>query len=420
MKRILLPMILSCNWIAAQYSTQSTEITPQHEYLFKIGKEINLVQGTEDEQWNYEHIYDDARKKIVKINNKRTYPDGTSTVFGVVTFQHDEYNRIIKYQEETKDSNDVWAITEIISYQYDNNGRVSTIIQEDYDEEAQQHKVKRRYYFTYDHLNNVTKIIWEWYNSSLDDIVPLYVDNYEYDAQGKLIKYLRTTAPDANNQTTPIDQRTYQYENEKAKGFIWQRYLNNRWVNHFEQVLEYDENDNNNVYQKINYLYNRSTGVKRENTMFVYSYDINIENDKIYSFKEHTDLIYLFDNWYKNKNAGISTRMHTYDHHPTVNGWKITKSINTEYEKISTNSLNIYTVNIQQTPLLYPNPAKDYLTLNTNEKNIQIQIFDSAGNLVKSFKNHQDKYPIWDLPTGIYIVHTKINNTSQTIKLIKQ
>lgn len=71
---------------------------------------------------------------------------------------------------------------------------------------------------------------------------------------------------------------------------------------------------------------------------------------------------------------------------------------------------------------LYPNPASNYFTLNTNTT--KVQIFSMAGKLVKSFDASHSKdtpFAISDLSKGLYIVKAlNENNEIQVMKFLKK
>jgi glycosidase len=71
---------------------------------------------------------------------------------------------------------------------------------------------------------------------------------------------------------------------------------------------------------------------------------------------------------------------------------------------------------------LYPNPASNYFTLNTNTT--KVQVFSMAGQLVKSFDASHSKdapFAISDLSKGLYIVKAlNENNEVQVMKFIKE
>ena len=70
---------------------------------------------------------------------------------------------------------------------------------------------------------------------------------------------------------------------------------------------------------------------------------------------------------------------------------------------------------------IFPNPGKDYFSLNAVAKNVKI--FTVTGQLIKSFQNQIDKnsqFSISDLNKGMYLVKvTDEYNNEQTIKFIK-
>ncbi|MDI1303888.1 MAG: T9SS type A sorting domain-containing protein, partial [bacterium] len=70
---------------------------------------------------------------------------------------------------------------------------------------------------------------------------------------------------------------------------------------------------------------------------------------------------------------------------------------------------------------LYPNPATNYFTLNTNTS--KVQVFSITGQLVKSFNTSQTvsyQYAVNDLNKGLYIVKAyNENNEVQVMKFLK-
>jgi len=67
---------------------------------------------------------------------------------------------------------------------------------------------------------------------------------------------------------------------------------------------------------------------------------------------------------------------------------------------------------------IYPNPASNYFTLNTDTT--KVQIFAITGQLVKTFSKSQAKdhqYSVSDLDNGLYIV--KIYNEDNQVKVMK-
>jgi len=67
---------------------------------------------------------------------------------------------------------------------------------------------------------------------------------------------------------------------------------------------------------------------------------------------------------------------------------------------------------------LYPNPAKDFVVLQSSKAVTEVKIYNTAGSLIKTISKVSDnKINISDLAVGVYIV--KVND-SDSIKLIKK
>lgn len=69
---------------------------------------------------------------------------------------------------------------------------------------------------------------------------------------------------------------------------------------------------------------------------------------------------------------------------------------------------------------IYPNPAKDFVVLQSARSISEVKIYNVAGALVKSISNiaSDNKVNVSDLSVGVYIV--KINNSAEGVKLIKK
>jgi hypothetical protein len=68
---------------------------------------------------------------------------------------------------------------------------------------------------------------------------------------------------------------------------------------------------------------------------------------------------------------------------------------------------------------VFPNPAKDFIFINSHASDIEVFIFDMSGKLLKHLKN-SSVVNISDLSEGIYIVRIlSVDNQLHTEKLIK-
>lgn len=56
-------------------------------------------------------------------------------------------------------------------------------------------------------------------------------------------------------------------------------------------------------------------------------------------------------------------------------------------------------------PLVYPNPAVDFISVSNEEGVAEMRIFNMGGRLMRSFSTQTGaKYSVSDLPTGVYLV----------------
>ncbi|MDD2562920.1 MAG: DUF4465 domain-containing protein [Salinivirgaceae bacterium] len=90
---------------------------------------------------------------------------------------------------------------------------------------------------------------------------------------------------------------------------------------------------------------------------------------------------------------------------------------------ISPTEVNIETIASFNNIHVFPNPASNYININTNsEKEVQLTIFDISGSLVKQVNHVLDNQiiDIQHLPSGLYVLRLQSNNGSVTKRLIKQ
>ncbi|MCB0402529.1 MAG: T9SS type A sorting domain-containing protein [Flavobacteriales bacterium] len=71
--------------------------------------------------------------------------------------------------------------------------------------------------------------------------------------------------------------------------------------------------------------------------------------------------------------------------------------------------------------LVYPNPAKDYITLNSQDYTLkQVDFYAVSGELIKHVITGSKRLAIADLPAGIYLVRVVTSESSSCIKWIKE
>ena len=90
---------------------------------------------------------------------------------------------------------------------------------------------------------------------------------------------------------------------------------------------------------------------------------------------------------------------------------------NISLEKISTLSLNEFSININKIKI-YPNPAKNYIQIESNEIS-EFILFDSIGQEIDRHSNVNGnlKYDLSALQKGVYYFHFKISEKSRQKKI---
>jgi hypothetical protein len=69
---------------------------------------------------------------------------------------------------------------------------------------------------------------------------------------------------------------------------------------------------------------------------------------------------------------------------------------------------------------IYPNPAKEYFTIQSTQKVKVVSVFDATGKKVKSFSSNAEKYNISILKSGVYFLEiTTENGESHFEKFLK-
>ena len=72
-----------------------------------------------------------------------------------------------------------------------------------------------------------------------------------------------------------------------------------------------------------------------------------------------------------------------------------------------------------QIPLsFYPNPAKNFITINSPENIISVSVYNIHGKLVKNV-HRQNKIDIADLPEAVYVIQIQTETRQVLKKMIK-
>ncbi|MEZ4781975.1 MAG: T9SS type A sorting domain-containing protein [Flavobacteriaceae bacterium] len=69
---------------------------------------------------------------------------------------------------------------------------------------------------------------------------------------------------------------------------------------------------------------------------------------------------------------------------------------------------------------IYPNPFADVVNIETNSKNVKLQLFDINGKELEAKFNKSNQLNTKNLASGVYFLKLKLENGEQTFKLIKE
>ncbi|MDR1810271.1 MAG: T9SS type A sorting domain-containing protein [Prevotella sp.] len=89
-----------------------------------------------------------------------------------------------------------------------------------------------------------------------------------------------------------------------------------------------------------------------------------------------------------------------------------------DIEWCSTNANSLPEIKANNQIKVYPNPAKDYLQIQSAEQIEKVEIYNYAGELVIVSSDFDGKIDISGLPNGVYIARIYTNNTIATRKII--
>lgn len=101
------------------------------------------------------------------------------------------------------------------------------------------------------------------------------------------------------------------------------------------------------------------------------------------------------------------------------------------YHNLWSNKLHLFSVisnesglhiktNPHNTASLYPNPAGDYITIDTKGKAFSATIFNSLGQIVQITQLNEKKIDISSLKKGVYFMHINFQNHATVKKFVKE
>ena len=232
------------------------------------------------------------------------------------------------------------------------------------------------------YTQRLDSIVYKHYDDVLMQLVNQAIEVYTYDANNNMISEI------------------YSY---------WDNSIND-WI--FSAKYEFSYDANNNMISEIYSAWDNSINDWKFYEKYEFTYDLGVNITAI-----------VAPEWYYNfLESPCYNKLLTYTYYVWDGADFISKGIATFYysdivginEAIDNSFLTIY-----------PNPANDYLMINTQSiNNDEIQIFNAFGQnvmIVESLHNvPQQRIDISQLPAGIYFIRISNDVNNITKKIIKQ
>ena len=259
----------------------------------------------------------------------------------------------------------------------------------------------------YEYYSNGLKSVTRRYFS--DQILLISVDSMFYNNNNKLIKFKKTEFNISTGQPTSIFESIISYNGNEVSNV--KTFFGNSFT-FFNLQLNWDI-DYNYVAGKVNQI--TGTGIGGEMVLIDYTYD-NL-NQKIRSVIGYKNGALDRKEEYEYDNNGFITKEKLQT--SSSPGVLYVTNENKFYYEQSTSSTGIYE-NSNSFFSVFPNPASDQITIETNEYLMgnEFAIYNSIGKSVRkgSITTKETIVNLNDLATGIYIL--RINK--QLYKVIKQ
>jgi hypothetical protein len=256
--------------------------------------------------------------------------------------------------------------------------KLDSIVGYEYDDITAQLLPYSLYKYTYDANNNVISEIYSEWDTSTNSWINSSKYEYTYDAN--------------NNVTSEI----YSYWDTSTTS----------WINYYKYEYTYDTN--NNVTSEIYSLWDTSTTSWIFADKDEYTYDLTVSIDNVLA---------PYNMYVGSNNPILSYFNYNY------NGSDFVLDMKEIYYYSDITGINEFTDDYNVS--IYPNPANDYLMINTTiNENLKIEIYTIRGQSVMSTEctNNisQMRIDISQLPAGIYFIRIANNQNNITKKFVKE
>jgi hypothetical protein len=419
-------------------------------------KETNVYTKKLDSIVSYE--YDDITAQLLPYSlYKYTYDANNN-----VTYEIDSYWDI---------STNSWIFDSKYEYTYDANNNLTSKIESHWDTSTNSWIYYYKNEYTYDDNNNLSYEIFSYWNTSTNSWINISKNECTYDANNNVIFEIWSRWDTSTNSWIFSSKYEYTYDDNNNVIFeIYSRWdtSTNSWI--FSSKYEYTYDDNNNVISEIYSEWDTSTNSWIFDSKYEYTYDANNNltseifsywdtstNSWIFDFKyEYTydannNIIYeITSYWDTSTNSWIFDSKYEFTYDLTVsidnvlvpNNFDIESNnpilsyfyyyydgsdfvLDMKYIFYYSDITGINEVTDNYNVSIYPNPANDYLMINTTtNENLKIEIYTIRGQSVISTEcinnASQMRIDISQLPSGMYFIRIANNQNNITKKFVKE
>ncbi|MDI3480225.1 MAG: hypothetical protein PWQ14_1371 [Rikenellaceae bacterium] len=357
-------------------------------------KETNVYTKKLDSIVGYE--YDDITAQLLPYSlYKYTYDANNN-----VTYEIDSYWDI---------STNSWIFDSKYEYTYDANNNLTSKIESHWDTSTTSWVFSSKYEYTYDDNNNLSYEIFSYWNTSTNSWINISKYEYTYDDNNNVISEIYSEWDTSTNSWIFDSKDEYTYDannNLTSEIFSYWDTSTNSWI--FDFKYEYTYDANNNIIYEITSYWDTSTNSWIFDSKYEFTYDLTVSIDNVlvpnnFDIESNNPILSYFYYYYDGSDFVLDMKYIFY------------------YSDIT--GINEVTDNYNVS--IYPNPATDYLIINTTiNENLKIEIYTIKGQSVISTEctnnASQMRIDISQLPAGMYFIRIANNQNNITKKFVKE
>ena len=388
-------------------------------------KETNVYTKKLDSIVGY--VYDDITEQLLP--------------YSLYEYTYDANNNLTSYIISNWDtSTNSWINSSKYEYTYDANNNVTTRIYSYWDTSTTSWINSSKYEYTYDANNNLTSYIISNWDTSTTSWINSSKYEYTYDTNNNVTSEISSYWDTSTTSWINSSKYEYTYDaNNNVTSSIYSLWdtSTTSWINYYKYEYTYDAN--NNLTSEIYSLWDTSTTSWINSYKYEYTYDTNNNvTSEIYSYWDTSTTSWIFadkDEYTYDLTVSIDNVLAPYNmyvgsNNPILsyfnynyNGSDFVLDMKEIYYYSDITGINEFTDDYNVS--IYPNPANDYLMINTTiNENLNIEIYTVRGQSVMSTEctNNisQMRIDISQLPAGMYFIRIANNQNNITKKFVKE